>query len=268
MNRICLTTIGIFLFFFVFLSGCNDKEKNINANVNHTFEMTEIDWVELSDKRIFFGHQSVGFNIMDGITAIKNQSSINSFVVLETRDVSGFRDPLFAHSRIGKNTDPKSKITDFVNILKNGLGASVDIAFMKLCYIDVNRRTNINELFELYKTSLDSLETAFPDMKILHCTVPLTIKSKGIKGLAKIILGRDDNVYRNKYNKLIRHHYGPNEIIDIAEIEATNTDGSCNTYGCGIPGLIPGYSSDGRHLNQQGSLLVAYELLSKLMKNL
>jgi len=230
-------------------------------------KLTENDWIQLSDKRIFFGHRSVGSNIIEGITDLKNESNSTLVNILETKDVSDFQHPLFAHSGIGNNLDPKSKIDDFVNILKSGLGGSVDIAFMKLCYIDINNRTDINELFEYYQTAINLLQKEYPHLKIIHCTVPLTTKPKGLKGLAKVILKMDDNVFRDKYNQLMRNHYDSIVLFDIAKIEATFPDGTFNRYLNGIPGLIPEYSSDGRHLNQQGRLLIANELMRKLLMN-
>jgi hypothetical protein len=147
------------------------------------------------------------------------------------------------------------------------LGDVVDIAFMKLCYIDINNDTDVRELFEYYLKSLDSLQTKYPDLKIIHFTVPLTIKSKGIKGLAKVILKRDDNINRNKFNELMKNQFDQNELFDIAGIESTFPDGSSYRYVNGIPGLIPEYSSDGRHLNQDGKVLVARELVRKLLMN-
>lgn len=230
-------------------------------------KLTESDWIKLSDKRIFFGHQSVGYNIIDGIITLKNESNSNSIIVLETKDSLDFQDPLFAHSKIGKNMDPKSKIDDFVNILEGGLVDAVDIALMKLCYVDINNHTDINELFEYYQSAINLLQKEYPHIKIIHCTVPLTTKTKGLKGLAKVILKMDDNVYRDKYNQLMRDHYDPNILFDIAKIEATFRDGTSNRYLNGIPGLISEYSSDGRHLNQQGRLLIANELMRKLLMN-
>jgi hypothetical protein len=66
----------------------------------------------------------------------------------------------------------------------------------------------------------------------------------------------------------MRNHYDPDELFDIAKIEATFSDGTFNRYLNGIPGLIPEYSSDGGHLNQSGRLLIARQLMTKLLINL
>jgi hypothetical protein len=230
-------------------------------------KLTENEWIRLSNKRIFFGHQSVGNNIIDGIMTLKNESNSTAFILLETKDKSDFQHPLFAHSFIGKNLNPKSKIDDFINIMESGLADSVDIAFMKLCYIDINRRTNISALFIYYQTLVGILQEKYPHLKIIHFTVPITTKPKGIKGLAKILLKMDNNVYINRYNEFLRNHYKDFELFDIANIEATFSDGNSNSYSHGIPGLIYEYSSDGGHLNQRGGSFIAYELICKLIMN-
>jgi hypothetical protein len=227
--------------------------------------MTEEDWLKLANKRIFFGHQSVGYNIIDGIIDLKNQYNITSFIILETKDTSDFKYPLLVHSKIGKNLDPKSKVVDFVKILESGVGNLADIAFMKLCYADFHKSTNINELFEYYQTSIIALQKKYPHLKLFHCTVPLSTKPKGPKGLIKRILKMDNNVYINKYNQLMRNYYNQNEIFDIAKIETTFSDGTINKYGTGTLGLLPEYTSDGGHLNQYGRILIAHELLKKLL---
>jgi lysophospholipase L1-like esterase len=63
----------------------------------------------------------------------------------------------------------------------------------------------------------------------------------------------------------MRNYYNQNEIFDIAKIETTFSDGTINKYGTGTLGLLPEYTSDGGHLNQYGRILIAHELLKKLL---
>jgi hypothetical protein len=213
---------------------------------------------------VFFGHQSVGDNIIGGINELKNVSYSDEFRIMELKSKLDIVRPVFAHAFIGKNTDPKSKIDDFTNLLKSGIADSIDIAFMKFCYVDFNKKTQVDELFEYYQIRTDSLQRRFPNLKIIHWTVPLTIKPNGIKGLAKGILGMDDNEYRNRFNKLIRKHYIAVEIFDIAELESRFSNGALNKSIFGVPCLIHEYTTDGRHLNENGSAFIAYQLLKML----
>ncbi len=55
-----------------------------------------------------------GFNIMDGIKDVMKDNADIKVNIVETSDESDFKVGLLAHSRVGKNVDPKSKITEFV----------------------------------------------------------------------------------------------------------------------------------------------------------
>ena len=57
---------------------------------------------------------------------------------------------MFAHSPIGTNMDPGSKIARFREIMDSGVGQAADIAFFKFCFIDVDHDTDIDALFESY----------------------------------------------------------------------------------------------------------------------
>lgn len=95
-------------------------------------DITDSAWKKLSEKRIYFGHQSVGFNIIDGIKDVMKKNPQIKLNIVETSDPSEFNTPLFAHSRVGKNTDPKSKIDAFASFVEKGIGDNANIAFILL----------------------------------------------------------------------------------------------------------------------------------------
>ena len=68
---------------------------------------------KLSAKRIYFGHQSVGFNIIDGIQDLLQTHTKTNLRIVETTKASDFNEPVLGHSTIGQNTDPGSKIDAF-----------------------------------------------------------------------------------------------------------------------------------------------------------
>lgn len=260
--KVNLLHLYLYIVIFFLASSCSgEKVKYIDTNI---LEMNSSEWSLIAGKKIFFGHQSVGNGVIKGIDSLKSKGTTSTLNIVLTRDTSDFNDPIFAHSKIGKNLDPKSKIDDFVNILESGVGSGADIAMMKLCYVDIDKNTDIDELFNYYQNSVNRMKSRFPDLKIIHWTVPLTEKPKGIKGVAKTILRMDDNVYRNRYNQLLRQSFSKEEIFDIAAIESTFNDGTQNLYKKAIPGLISDYSSDGSHLNEVGKKVVAQHLLKVL----
>lgn len=215
--------------------------------------------------KIFFGHQSVGYNIMDGLAVLAKENSVD-VRILESRTQSDFGKPVFAHGKIGKNQDPKSKIDDFCNLLSSGLADSVDVAFFKFCYVDFNHKSDQKEIFDYYTSSMQVLKEKYPGLKILHCTVPLAIKPAGLKGFARKILRLDDNRYRNDFNELMRDHYSEAELYDLARLESSHPDGRINSYFFGNSAMVPEYTSDGGHLNETGSRMAADGLIRALVR--
>lgn len=254
------------LIFILFSNGCSGNRKEIINNSDNMYNIKITEWNKLAGQRLFFGHHSVGKNILDGIKILNIENNSTMLNIVESKDTSDFHSPVFAHYTIGKNLDPISKIDDFVSTLESGLGDFLDIAFMKLCYVDVNKQTDIYKLFSYYQSEINRIETKFPDLKIIHCTVPLTIRPQGLKGVAFMILKKDGNVYRNRYNELLRKNYNRNDIFDIAAIESKLFNGEPNLNHNRKPALLNIYASDSTgHLNVDGQELLAYHLLKMLI---
>ena len=138
-------------------------------------------WQKLSQKKIYFGHHSVGFNIMDGIADVMKERPELKLNIVETANESDFKVGLLAHSRVGKNVDPKSKITEFVNFIDSGIGKKADAAALKFCYVDFRPETNVEGIFSDYNSSIEQLKNKYPDMTIIHFTNPLTQRQTGPK---------------------------------------------------------------------------------------
>jgi len=264
-NDIFTRSVFMFLIGIVCLtisSGCSSDSNNSELNQSK-IDMAEINWNLLCEKRIFFGHQSVGNGILKGIDSLQVNLA-DRINIVDTRSAEEINGPILAHTKVGRNLCPESKIDDFVKIIENGVGNKVDIVMLKLCYVDLNTNSNPEAIFSNYKSSIERLSLQFPGIKVLHWTVPLTEKPRGIKGIVKSILRMDDNPYRHEYNELIRSTFNPDDIFDIALIQSTYPDGRRNLYRGEIPGLVPEYSSDGGHLNDYGKEYVATKLLLKL----
>jgi hypothetical protein len=225
---------------------------------------------KLLNSRLLFGHQSVGFNIIEGIRDVLSEKGGRSFSFLETRDHTSSEGPGFFHSTIGQNVDPLGKIRDFDAIIRSGKAERLDVAFMKLCYVDVEADTDVMAVFSSYKDTMARLKADFPMTTFVHFTIPLVSRQKGIKPLLKRILGRQvrgfgDNLTREKLNSLLRKEYsdkGP--LFDLALFESTRLDGSHLVYelnGEKYSALEDSYTDDGGHLNQKGRKFIAEQLL-------
>ena len=228
-------------------------------------------WKKLSKKRIYFGHQSVGFNIIDGIKDVMRENPQIKLNVVETSDPSEFNTPLFAHSRVGKNIDPKSKIDAFANFMENGIGNMADITFFKFCYVDVTARTDVERVFADYKNTISRLRESYPGTMLIHVTAPLTVTKTTFKTWIKKIIRKkdiweyDDNIKRNQFNELLKKEYtGKEPIFDLSKIESTFPDGTRSSFtkdGRPYYSLISDYTHDGGHLNEKGRKIVAEQLL-------
>jgi len=227
----------------------------------------------LSKKRIFFGHQSVGFNVVDGLQALEKENPALAFTIKETRDPAQVAAGVFAHTRIGQNEAPSTKIRDFTAALEGGMAEHVDVAFFKFCYIDFDASTDAAKVFAEYKAAMTQLQQKFPRITFVHVTTPLAVVQSGPKAAIKRLFGKkpggaEANIVRNRYNELLRQEYaGKQPLFDLAAFEATRLDGARATFddsGSTYPMLAAEYASDGRHLNDLGSRWVAAHLVKVL----
>ncbi|MCP3060927.1 hypothetical protein LXT21_19255 [Myxococcus sp. K38C18041901] len=229
---------------------------------------------KLSSRRIFFGHQSVGGNILDGVKALPNSAQGVVPRVVEVQSPTESLAPgTLAHALVGQNEKPESKIADFERLMDGGLAKSTDVAFFKFCYIDINGATDTRALFEKYRVAMEGLKARHPGTTFVHVTAPLTTVQRGAKAWLKELLGRPvwgvaENVQRETFNELMRKTYaGKEPLFDLARLEATAPDGSKETYelnGQTWPAMVPGYSDDGGHLNPAAQARLATELLNFL----
>lgn len=216
---------------------------------------------EISSKRIYFAHQSVGQNIIEGLKDLANDHPGTGLKIVESSDPSALAGPAFVHSRVGKNTKPDTKMDGFAGFVTGGMGKAADIAFFKFCYVDITAGTDVSALFGQYKKTMDNLKRQFPDTVFVHVTAPLTVSEGKAKAFLKKLsgrqTGRDDNLKRNQFNALIKAEYaGKEPVFDLAKVEAQGPDGQEKTLS-----LARGYTGDGGHLNEKGRRRAAEELV-------
>lgn len=222
----------------------------------------------LLSEKVFFGHQSVGDNIIDGIRDIMAGDRRLTLNIVASRNPETVPGPAFVENRIGRNTDPLSKNADFLAILNQGFEG---VALLKYCYIDIGGTTDVPQMFNSYESMIEQIRKHHPGVRIVHITVPLTTIDSSPKAWLKGILGRntawDDNLKRNQFNALLRRTYSNEPIFDLAEVESTHADGSTSYFKSGsdmVNTLAPEYTTDGGHLNPTGRRLAAQRLLQVL----
>ena len=241
----------------------NDTRKVSMPSIDVATRMVSAEQLAAAGKvRLFLGHMSVGENILAGTKTLYQALDVAPPSIVQFT-VGG---PLpdmperggIVHALIGENGDPLGKLRNFDTALRSGLAEEIDVAVLKFCYVDINHATDVDSLFQQYRSTLDALKRDYPDIIFLHATEPMTVKQSGFKGTIKSLIGRDDNVVRERYNALMRDAYGPDLMFDIAALEGTAPGGGR------APALYDGYTSDGGHLNETGSAVVAAGLLRLL----
>lgn len=266
-----LSVVTCALMLTLFRTG--NAETNMERDIRP--ELVEVPvsaWTTLAGKRIFFGHQSVGYNIVDGLQAVMKEQPALRLNITETRKIADVRGPVFAHFPVGRNKDPYAKCDDFKVAVAENSG-KMDIAFFKFCYVDVVAETDVKGVFKYYNDTMDFLRAQYPQIRFVAMTVPLRTVNMSKSARMKRFLGRyvwgdDDNIKRNAFNKLVREKYGNgSDLFDIARVGSSYPGpepAAFRKMGRGYEILSPALSSDGGHLNEAGAMTVASALLLHL----
>ena len=225
----------------------------------------------VSHQKIYFGHQSVGLNILEGIRDLAAHGPQPSLRIVHFDNPALLTGSGIFESSVGQNGDPQSKNAAFADALDKDLGTQVGIAFYKYCYVDFSAHSDVKSVFARYRDNVDALRAKYPSLKIVHVTVPLTTVESAGKAWIKAVLrretARDANARRNEFNRLLKETYRNDPIFDLAEIESTHPDGSRESFisdGQTIYNLCPEYTSDGGHLNALGRGRAAEKLIALL----
>jgi hypothetical protein len=241
-----------------------------SAAAQERADRTRRDLQVLSERSIFFGHQSVGMNLLEGVRELAAREGV-ALRIQERPVGTGLPPGTLAHAGIAENGDPLRKLRSFDAALAQGAGPN--LALMKLCFVDVGAETDVSSLLREYEATLRRLKARHPHTTFVHVTTPLTIVQGGLKALLKWFLDRPpygflENVRREELNELMRRSYGGREpLFDLARVESTAPDGTPETgrwEGRATPALVSAYTDDGGHLNKVGRERAARALLAVL----
>ncbi len=267
LSKYCMVVFILSLF----LITCKGKTMSENTQQSSNIEsIADTLWEKLGEKKIYFGHQSVGDNILAGISELLTEYPSIQLEIVETDDAADFDRAIFAHSKIGKNGAPQSKIDAFANIVEKGVGQKADIAFFKFCYVDFHDNIDVEEVFSQYKETFSFLREQFPEIQWVHSTVPLTSQQTGPKAWIKKIAGKPlrgytDNIKRNQFNQRLKAEFdGKEPVFDLATAESTFPDGERASFteeGKSYYSMVSDYTDDGAHLNQTGRKIIAEQFL-------
>jgi hypothetical protein len=248
------------------LLGCN-KSNQGETSMAITTQHVIPEWKALEKKRVVFGHQSVGYNILNGVTRLADRDGVK-IDIHEQRTAPTGRG--ITHFTIGKNGDPMSKMQDFAAAIDAGSAQGADIAMMKLCYVDFNATTDARQVADNYIANLESLSQRHPDTNFVAVTTPLQAVQTGPKAWIKRLMGNQpngylDNAKRAEFNTQLRERYlATGRLFDLARIETESNNTYCTVHvdGQEVETLCPELTNDGGHLNERGQELVATAFLT------
>lgn len=254
---IMISTLAIFV-------GCSNS--NSDYRINRVNQET---LKKISNTSIFLGHQSVGANMLSGITLIADE--LNYEIKITSLDqIKDSENRGIIESFIGTNKNPIDKIGHFYRITEKELSGNIDIAGMKFCYVDTWADLTARELYNEYMATMKKLEGKYSDTQFIYITIPLTVKENDLLSLLKKLLGKpisgvDGNLKRYEFNTLLRNNKSiTKRVFDIAYFESTYPDGKREVYkknSSEYEALVPLYTDDGGHLNQYGQKRIAEEFI-------
>src|SRR5690606_10728043 len=169
----------------------------------------------IANARIFFGHQSVGRDLLAAIESLSKEAGVTLPIVPLRAGAAPEGKGLF-HANVGRNREPDLKLAEFV-AAAGGAEQPFDMALLKFCYLDLgedSKEKSPENLFGRYKRDMSRLQADHPKLALLHTTMPLMSDPPGWKTTVKRWIGwptwRDDaHQRRAAYNQQIRESFGP-----------------------------------------------------------
>ncbi len=256
-------------------AGSSSCSRQPGAEKPVSMDQVRADLLTVSQARVFFGHHSVGNNILQGVRALADKVGVPLRIQEVGADGVVPEGSGLFHGKVGENLDPDLKISDFAARLGPPGEQRYDVALFKFCYVDLDegsKERSPGKLFERYANNMSAIEAAHPAVTILHATMPLMAEPPGRKTRLKRLLGLSTdtdaaNIDRGEFNRLTRERYANGGLFDVARYESTRPDGSIAEFassGREIEMLALEYTSDGGHLNAIGQERVAAAFLHQI----
>lgn len=253
----------------IILVSCNRNTKSENMNsLSQQVDVVKSKLEEIKEftpGNMLFGHKSVGSNIMNGVGSLAGNMPGLGIVVTSQDSLLSSESKVFYHYNNGENKLPFGKIDSFYAAL-NRNHKNVSIAFVKFCYADIIYSTDVRKLFLYYQEQMARIGIDFPGIRLIHFTVPLNTRPKGIKGVVRSVIRWDSNRTREEFNNLIRKNYPEDRVFDLAKYESAYPDDKFEKSSTGIRALRPDLTSDGGHLNITGAEYIGALLLLKIQE--
>ncbi|MCL2297303.1 MAG: hypothetical protein FWC38_07685 [Proteobacteria bacterium] len=226
------------------------------------------DVTALNGKSVFFVHNSVGSNIVDGLRAVAPSLTITNAITSGGQpSATGFTD-LYMNNYAAStgnpipnfNRRPLDKVAYFETLMERG-GRHAQIAFLKFCFMDFDGDMPAWETMrDAYSGMVNRLQTSYPNVTFVHITAPLYVYNQSWH-----------NNKQHNFNNWLRATYG-GKVFDLAAITSINANGTpaatAQNPSPGAPTLSLDWAVgvNNSHLNANGGRRVASGLISFLAR--
>ena len=259
----------IFIILLCFLTSCGEDRNTKQKTFSSIKDVAISKWGQLSRKKIYFGHRSVGNNIIDGIKNLIGENPQIKLNITQPTDKIEKKNGFFMHSMIKQNASPKIIAIDYEQLQENLNGSSFDIVLIR--FTPFYDETEMDGIFADYKQALNQLKNKYPNTIFIHGTYPLTRSKTTWKTWIKKIIGKkeiweyDQNIKVNEFNNSLRKEYlGKDPFFDLARFQSTYPDGRRSTFtkeGKTYFHMVPDFTYDNVHLNENARRMIAERLL-------
>jgi hypothetical protein len=259
------------IIFFQFIISCEEGNSRKTKYCITIDKISTSKWRQLSQKKIYFGHQSVGNNIINGIMDIMRENPKVQLNIIRTSNKPNFVSGVLFHTRISGETNPKSLLIEYKRDVDKLMGGNADIALLRFSHSLIKGDTNVESVFNDYQLKMSMLKQKYPNTIFIHSTLPLLRSKTTWKTIIKKLIGKkeiweyDINIKLNKFNDLLLREYVDKQpVIDLAKLQSTFPDGSLSTFtknGKTYFNMVPDYTYDDMHLNKEARKLAAEQFL-------
>jgi hypothetical protein len=253
------------------MSGTSLRSVDSEQTAGTIYPGVPMRWANVASRTIYFGHQSVGRDVMAGLSRLNEDRGL-ALRVVQTDNPGSLTGPAFVHFMAGNNRDYASKNAALLRLLEARHRENEAIVLLKYCYVDINNGRDADSVFAAYCEMAETIQFEHPDVTLVHTTIPLTTVESLIRARSRQLLGRPTlrraAIARHRYNELVRAEFAGNQpIFDLARIEATRSNGTLATFMARdslIEILAPENTWDGGHLSTRCQLATAAALLDVL----
>ena len=95
---------------FVFFGGVGKRTERCTYELTSVESIPEAYWKELARMKIFFGHQSVGQDLIEGVIDVMAEHPEIELKIVESADPASIEEPAFIHHTVGRNARPNSNV--------------------------------------------------------------------------------------------------------------------------------------------------------------